>query len=222
MVIFDFFKKEPIKKCIEINEDKYYKINSYVLSGSRSIIPVFLIFKTSIDIFNSKSIEIEVFNTKTNKKYYLNLEQRRPASLTSTRDDLTIDDAKEISKEEYISLLKNNICDCELFSGTNIKKSINPYSREEIYMKVKEKFKDSLYTIMTYPSINNTVRFKIFKKGVSLREVNINKDVSKKACLSCGKCLDEINDVYKQFESEIKTIEENEEQEQMIREICSQ
>lgn len=132
--------------------------------------------------------------------------------------DIAFHSVVEITKEEYDKLLKNSICNCPVGEGTNIKKSINPYTSKEILDAVKNKFNgfDISFLDQEIDHSNFYPRVVLVFEINGKYEVKVKGDYYKKACLNCGTCFDEISKVYEIFQKKIDEIKED----KMVLDIC--
>lgn len=115
---------------------------------------------------------------------------------------------------------KKPICNCKTVKESNIVRSKTSYSYDEIEDFLKNKFPN--YNI--FYSVQEVSSFWMFK---SKKFPNVSDGISfeayeyyKKACLTCGTCLDEINDLYNRIKPMINKLDSIVKNEEMIQDIC--
>lgn len=186
--------KEIIKRSIrdEYEDFRYFKGKKFRLDDP-------FIFKTKARFHKISKVNVDVYYPKTNIGENVEIEYG------SYWLDL-------ISEDEYNKLNKS-ICDCAYGEGHYIKRKEVPYSGDEISTYINEKYPK--YTVEYWECIDkNDGRFYIdgIKTNISLS----NRDYYKKACLNCGKCLDEIREIELLFVKEFDKIEED----KIVDKIC--
>lgn len=127
----------------------------------------------------------------------------------------------EITKEEYEELFKNNICDCDLGKGNDIRESKNMYYYpNEIEKEINNKYPD--WYIEFEEDRGHTMDFYIYKNNCLNERSGISVEkIYKKACLACGKCIQEFYKIERSFNSRFEYIKSELMQEKMINDICS-